>query len=109
MPKAEWKLVPVEPTQEMLAAAEDARHGYASYCYRDAYREMLEAAPRANSGVEEPAMSLVAERLERMADELSSGTSGRTVEISYADIRAGATEIKQLRAELNALARLTEH
>lgn len=40
-----WRLVPIEPTQEMIAAAEDARETYAGYCYRDAFTEMVKAAP----------------------------------------------------------------
>ena len=42
-----WKLVPVEPTKEMIQAACD-KYGYPSgnrWVYRDGYRAMLQAAP----------------------------------------------------------------
>ena len=44
-----WKLVPVEPTREMIQAACD-KHGYpggSRWVYRDGYRTMLTAAPQA--------------------------------------------------------------
>src|SRR6476620_5885737 len=46
---AGWKLVPIEPTQKMIGAAEEAREAYASYTFADAYREMVQAAPSGTS------------------------------------------------------------
>lgn len=46
-PVAGWKLVPVEPTREMIQAACD-KHGYPGgdgWVYRDGYNAMLAVAP----------------------------------------------------------------
>ncbi len=49
---ADWKLVPVEPTQEMLSALEDALNVWVQEIgeMSDVYRAMLDAAPKAPSG-----------------------------------------------------------
>ena len=43
--KAEWKLVPVEPTDEMLDAADVPARVHPDAYFRAVYRAMLAAAP----------------------------------------------------------------
>ena len=62
-----WKLVPVEPTPEMVDAAWDSKGadyvGWAKYIHRasDAYSAMLEAAPQPPALSDERIFDLIGE------------------------------------------------
>jgi hypothetical protein len=47
---AEWKLVPVEPTEGMMCAPRKDRPGFSGQVAREVYQSMLAAAPQAPSG-----------------------------------------------------------
>lgn len=100
MSNGQWKLVPVEPTREMLDAARFYREG--EHTLAAAYRAMLDAAPDAPSA--EPAAWRLIDGDDceyNTVDRFSCGRSGG--EPLYAIPPDAAAEIARLRSEVERL------
>ncbi|MCM2546151.1 hypothetical protein ACVCII_04255 [Burkholderia glumae] len=66
-----WKLVPIEPTSEMVSAGEHVAYSDVAYAPPEiAYRAMLDAAPAAPVAEAEPAPNPLRRRVERLLVEL---------------------------------------
>jgi len=64
----EWKLVPVEPTLEMIVAANDSQQDSTCVMYSNAWKAMLDAAPAPSAA--EPVS------VETLTDAIAQGLSG---------------------------------